>query len=171
MTQPAIRPRTEEDVDDVVDLAVRAWTPVFASMRATLGDALFLRFWPDWERDQATAVRDAITTHDTWVTDWDDEVVGFVTVVFDEAGRSGDIHMIAVDPDRQLRGIARDLTDFAIAEMRRRGLTLATVSTGGDPGHAPARHTYESAGFTAFPQVLYARLIEPGPDAGDVGRE
>jgi hypothetical protein len=43
--------------------------------------------------------------------------------------------------------------------MRARGIDLATVSTGGDPGHAAARRTYESAGFTAFPQVWYAKLL------------
>ena len=45
--------------------------------------------------------------------------------------------------------------------MRRRGITLATVATGGDPGHAPARRTYEKAGFTSFPQVLYSRILAP----------
>jgi len=33
------------------------------------------------------------------------------------------------------------------------------VATGGDPGHAPARATYEKAGFTGCPQVWYAKLL------------
>ena len=43
--------------------------------------------------------------------------------------------------------------------MRARGLDLAIVATGGDPGHAPARRTYEKAGFTGCPQVWYAKLL------------
>ena len=33
------------------------------------------------------------------------------------------------------------------------GLPLAEIGTGGDPGHAPARHVYEKAGFTPVPLV------------------
>jgi hypothetical protein len=38
-------------------------------------------------------------------------------------------------------------------------VTLCVVSTGGDPGHAPARATYERNGFVAFPQVLDSTLL------------
>ena len=31
--------------------------------------------------------------------------------------------------------------------MRSRGMDIAVVETGGDPGHAPARAAYEKAGF------------------------
>jgi GNAT superfamily N-acetyltransferase len=60
--------------------------------------------------------------------------------------------MIAVDPSFQRRGVAAALTNWALDAMRVVGATLATVGTGGDPGHAPARHTYESAGFTPWPR-------------------
>ncbi len=43
-----------------------------------------------------------------------------------------------------------------IAEL---GIPLAEIGTGGDPGHAPARHVYEKAGFTAVPQVLYYKAL------------
>jgi hypothetical protein len=33
------------------------------------------------------------------------------------------------------------------------------IGTGGDPGHAPARRTYEAAGFTPLPLVRYYRLL------------
>jgi hypothetical protein len=33
--------------------------------------------------------------------------------------------------------------------MKEAGMQVATVSTGGDPSHAPARRAYEKAGFTA----------------------
>jgi ribosomal protein S18 acetylase RimI-like enzyme len=79
--------------------------------------------------------------------------------VFDQADLSGEIYMIAVDPDAQRQGIAGALTEFALDEMRARGITLAIVATGGDDGHAPARATYEKAGFTGCPQVWYAKQL------------
>ena len=161
MTGPTIVPFAPEHADRIVDLSLAAWAPVFASFQAVLGDALYRRVHPDWRRDQATAVRTALRTNDTWVAVSDDDVQGFVNVVFDEGERSGEIHMIAVDPAVQRHGIATALTDFALDQMRARGLTLAIVATGGDPGHAPARATYEKAGFIGCPQVWYARTLPP----------
>jgi ribosomal protein S18 acetylase RimI-like enzyme len=68
--------------------------------------------------------------------------------------------MIAVDPATQRKGIATLLTGHALDEMRARGIDLAIVATGGDPGHTPARRTYEKAGFTACPQVWYSMLLK-----------
>ena len=97
--------------------------------------------------------------NDTWVAVDDGSTTGFVNVTFDQAERSGEIYMIAVDPAAQRRGVASRLTEHALDEMRARGLDLAIVATGGDPGHAPARRTYEKAGFTGCPQVWYAKLL------------
>ena len=153
------RAATAADTDRIVELSLAAWAPVFESFRAVLGDDLYQRVHPDWTTHQAASVRDAIERHETWVSVVDGAVGGFVNVIFDPQESSGEIYMIAVDPAVQRRGIATALTEHALAEMRARGLTLATVATGGDPGHAPARATYEKAGFTACPQVWYARLL------------
>ena len=40
---------------------------------------------------------------------------------------------------------------------------LAHIATGGDPGHAAARHTYEKAGFTALPLVRYYKELPAVP--------
>jgi ribosomal protein S18 acetylase RimI-like enzyme len=154
-----VRPFEQADQEAIVALSLRAWEPVFASFRRVLGDELYQRVHPDWERDQAASVTDALTRHDTWVALIDRTIVGFVNVTFDVEQRSGEIYMIAVDPSAQRQGVAALLTELALDEMRARGLDLAIVATGGDPGHAPARHTYEKAGFTPFPQVWYSRLL------------
>ncbi|MFN0091542.1 MAG: GNAT family N-acetyltransferase [Acidimicrobiales bacterium] len=153
------------DTDRVVELSLAAWEPVFASSRAILGDRLYRRVHPDWRTDQAASVRDALERHETWVATTDGVVTGFVNVVFDTDARSGEIYMIAVDPTAQRRGIATLLTDLALEEMRARGIDLAIVATGGDPGHAPARAAYEKAGFTGAPQVWYARLLTADANA------
>jgi len=46
------------------------------------------------------------------------------------------------------RGVGERLTAFAADHMRRCGMDIAVVETGGDPGHAPARAPYDEAGFT-----------------------
>jgi ribosomal protein S18 acetylase RimI-like enzyme len=82
-------------------------------------------------------------------------VAGFVAVGLDRAARMGEIVMVAVDPDRQRRGTGRALTAFAVDRMREQGMTVGMVETGGDPGHAPARRTYERAGFRPLPIARY----------------
>jgi GNAT superfamily N-acetyltransferase len=159
MNRTTTRPIAARDVDEVVDLSLRAWAPVFSSFEAMMGPDLYARVHPDWRRDQAAAVRQAIADNDTWVAEMDGRVAGFVNVTFDEAGRSGEIYMVAVDPALQRRGVGALLTERALDAMRARGIDLAIVATGGDPGHAPARATYEKAGFTPVPQVWYSKLI------------
>lgn len=73
--------------------------------------------------------------------------------------RMGEIYMIAVDPDFQRRGTAAALTQHSLAWLKQAGMTTAMVETGGDPGHAPARRTYESAGFRMLPIARYFKKL------------
>ena len=98
MSKVTIRPCTASDVDEIVDLSLRAWAPVFTSFEAMMGPDLYIRVHPDWRRDQAAAVRQALEDNETWAAEVDGRVAGFVNVIFDVAGRSGEIYMIAVDP-------------------------------------------------------------------------
>jgi hypothetical protein len=49
---------------------------------------------------------------------------------------------------------------FVLEKMKASGIQLAIVATGGDPGHAPARRTYEKAGYTALPGVRYYQALK-----------
>jgi GNAT superfamily N-acetyltransferase len=90
----------------------------------------------------------------------DGRPVGFVAVALNAFHeRMGVIDFIGVDPDYQRRGISSRLTQVAIDHMRRQGMDIAVVATGGDPGHAPARAAYEEAGFTLLPISRYFRLL------------
>ena len=159
MHTTSVRVADTGDNELVAALSVRAWRPVFESFEMIWGRPLFERFYPDWSTQHATAVGEALDANPTWVVSVDATVAGFVNVIFDYESRVGEIYMIAVDPDYQRRGLATLLTQHAISEMRSRGMTLAIVKTGGDPGHAPARATYERNGFIALPQVLYSTLL------------
>ena len=157
-----IREFREGDLETVVEFSLRAWSPVFASLRDVLGDDIFLRLHPDWKANQAEAVRASCTNdeRDVLVAVARGHPVGFVAIALNAFHeRMGAIEIIGVDPDYQRRGIGSRLTESATEHMRSRGMDIAVVETGGDPGHAPARAAYETAGFTLLPVARYFRLL------------
>jgi GNAT superfamily N-acetyltransferase len=74
--------------------------------------------------------------------------------------RMGEISMLAVDPDHQGRGIGTALTEFALAWLKEAGMVIAMVETGGDPGQAAARRTYERAGLAKLEIGRYFKTLE-----------
>jgi ribosomal protein S18 acetylase RimI-like enzyme len=156
-----IRRATDDDHEPIVDLSLRAWEPVFASMAEVVGPTLFRHlFTGDWRTYQADDVRRACGAYDVFVATDGDRVVGFTAVDLPADVDHGEIYMIAVDPDHQGRGVGLRLTQTAIEHMRAAGRHLAIVNTGGDPGHAAARATYERAGFTSLPAEQYFLALE-----------
>ena len=159
MTQ--IQPYESSHADAVARLSLRAWSPVFDSLKAALDADVYQTFYPDgWRASQEKSVRDTCANADMklWVALEAGSVAGFVAIRFHE-GKLGEIYMIAVDPEYQRRGIAMALTDFAVERMKEAGMEIAMVETGGDPGHAPARGAYEKAGFRALPLARYFRKL------------
>ena len=152
-----VREFDERDLPVVVELSLRAWAPVFVSIQGVLaGSGVYERLYPgDWRDAQRQAVTDTCRGGPAWVADVDGVVAGFVAARLDHQRRMGEVTMLAVDPDHQRRGIGSGLTEFALAWLRDNGMTVAMVETGGDPGHAPARRTYERAGFTLLPVARY----------------
>jgi len=73
--------------------------------------------------------------------------------------QTGEVELLAVHPDYQNHGIGTELNNFVLEKMRGSGARLAVVGTGGDPGHAPARRSYEKAGYTALPLVRYYKAL------------
>ncbi|MET0609586.1 MAG: GNAT family N-acetyltransferase, partial [Gaiellaceae bacterium] len=72
----------EEDLDAVVAFSLRAWEPVFESLREVLGDKIFLRLHPDWRSNQAEAVKSSCLNEqrDVFVAVADGKPVGFAAV-------------------------------------------------------------------------------------------
>ena len=75
-------------------------------------------------------------------------VVGFVSVQLNAQTFIGEIGLNAVHPDHAGAGIGSKMYDVVLNRMRQAGMRVATVSTGGDASHAPARRAYQKAGFT-----------------------
>jgi ribosomal protein S18 acetylase RimI-like enzyme len=157
-----IEPYDNRQLDAVVRLSLQAWSPVFDSIQKALDTGVYEHFYPDgWRISQQKAVEDVCAAEDTnvWVAIDAGLVVGFVAVKLDSESSMGEIYMVAVDPDFQSRGIGSALLEFALDWMKNAGMSVAMVETGADPGHAPARHTYEKAGFGLFPVARYFKKL------------
>ncbi len=156
----SIRTFAPDDEETVVELALKAWEPVFGSMAQTVGPDIFRKlFGDDWRRYQETDIRRALATYSVSVAETSDRVVGYVAVDLPAGESHGQIYMIAVEPDHQGRGLGAALTQHAVEEIRAAGRDLAVVETGADPGHAAARATYERAGFVSLPAERYYLLL------------
>ena len=132
---------------------------------------MYRAFYPnDWRVSQQKAVEDVCAAEDTniWIAisaERDSEgtdtgsTVGFIAVKLDSESSMGEIYMVAVDPDFQGHGIGSALIEFALAWMKDAGMSVAMVETGGDPGHAAARRTYEKLGFGLLPIARYFKKL------------
>ncbi|HEX5586778.1 MAG TPA: GNAT family N-acetyltransferase [Acidimicrobiia bacterium] len=159
---PVIREYRPTDCEAVVALALRAWEPVFASIREALGDEIdTLLHGTDWKAYQQRAVEDALADEAmrVWVAATGDTVVAFMAVSLDAERSIGELWMIAVDPSAQNHGLGTSLTNLATDWMRDAGMKTAMIGTGGDPGHAPARRAYDKAGYTPLPIVQYYKAL------------
>ena len=153
-----IRPVGGNDVEDLVRLSLLAWTPVFGSFERILGHNIYASIWPEWRTSQRAAVETVCKGDEktaVWVAEWDGKVVGFLAYELNLEGKTGEIQLLAVHPDHQNLGIGTELNRFALKKMQQGGMKLAIAETGGDPSHAPARRSYEKAGYTGLPLVRY----------------
>ncbi len=149
-------------LESVVRLSIRAWTPVFDSLQNVMNADVYQAFYPNqWQVSQQQAVEAVCAATDTsvWVAIGKGLTVGFVAVKLHLEDSMGEIYMVAVDPDFQGHGIGSALVEFALAQMKDAGMSIAMVETAGDPGHAPARHMYEKAGFELFPVARYFKPL------------
>jgi ribosomal protein S18 acetylase RimI-like enzyme len=157
-----IEPYEPRHLDHVVRLAVRAWDPVFASLKEQLAAEVYQAFYPDgWQVSQEKSVQETCNSPDMklWVAIESGPPVGFVAVRLHKESSLGEIYMIAVDPDHQRKGIAAALSDVALAWMKEAGMSIAMVETAGDPGHGPARGLYARTGFKALPLARYFKKL------------
>lgn len=157
-----IEPYKPHHLDAVVRLSLRAWSPVFESIQKGMNADVYQAFYPDnWRVSQQKAVEDVCAAEDmnVWVAIEAGLTVGFIAVKLHSEDSMGEIYMVAVDPDFQGHGIGSTLIELALDWMKDGGMSVAMVETGGDPGHAPARHTYEKVGFGLFPVARYFKKL------------
>ena len=157
-TDILIRPATPQDHQRCQDIAVAAWTPIYASSRFALGDDIYTHLHPDGLASKARQIAAAFATHlDLILVACDpnsNDVLGFATFRLDHDRRVGEIGNNAVDPARRGRGIGAALYEHVLARFRQEGMTVARVTTGLDDAHAPARAAYQKVGFERSTQSV-----------------
>lgn len=158
-----IRPFDPADMPRLQAIREAAFTPIFAAFRAMLGEDLYALAQARDDQNQS-ALLDALAAPDSgwsvFVADRSGETVGFVSTQCDPDTLMGEVGLNAVDPAHAGHGIGTAMYDFAVAHLKSSGMRVATVSTGGDPSHAPARRAYQKAGFTShIPSVWMCRLL------------
>jgi ribosomal protein S18 acetylase RimI-like enzyme len=155
---PTLRPVRDDDIEILVQLTLAAFVPVFASFERMLGPAVYRLIWPDWRASQRNGVETLCRERDkytVWVAEEAGAPVGLVAWSVDPADKTGRVQFLAVHPAHQNRGIGTALNELALQKMKEAGVRLASVETGNDDSHAPARRSYEKAGFVAMPLVRY----------------
>ncbi|GCE05402.1 GNAT family N-acetyltransferase [Dictyobacter aurantiacus] len=153
----SIRLMSDEDIEPIVQLSLLAWAPVFDSFQQVLGERIYALMYPDWKKQQQEVVEKYCREEQTtvYVADVDGRVAGFITYTLNNEDKTGEVDLLAVHPEYQNRGIGTELNTFVFERMKERGIKLASVGTGGDPGHAPARRSYEKAGYIGLPLMRY----------------
>ncbi len=163
-----IRRFSPDDMEEVVQLSLLAWMPVYHSFEQVLGTKIYSLLFPDWKMTQRATVETICSEQEktlVWVQKrWNHYGVYRYTLNSQENGQdnTGEVELLAVHPDYQNQGIGTELNHFALEKMKESGMKLAIVATGGDPGHASARRTYEKAGYTALPVTGIIKTCRSG---------
>ncbi|MEM7102877.1 MAG: GNAT family N-acetyltransferase [Bacteroidota bacterium] len=155
---------TKEDLEELQVIRARAFQPVFDSFRKILGHTIYeLAQKPEdiSQKDYLTSLFDEATLWQMWKADSNGKTIGFVAIRLDEKAKVGEIGLNAIDPDYANNGLGTQMYDFAINIMKNAGMKVATVATGGDPSHIPARKAYQNAGFNVeIPSVWMCQVLD-----------
>ena len=165
LNELTIGPVQPDEMDAVCAIAKEAWEPIHDAMIDALGHDLHNKLSPDWKAAKAEQIRKQFEASPEWVLAVRDgeTIAGFVTFAVDPGKSLGTIRNNAVHTDYQGKGIGTAMYEHVLAGFREAGLKYASVSTGLDPGHAPARSAYEKAGFNLRQEaVTYYKQLDEG---------
>ena len=162
MEEAVIRPARDDDLEVIKQIAVEAWEPIYESFQKTAGDELFATIFSNWRADKAEQIAKHYRSYPetTLVTEYDGQVVGFITYNLFEQDKAGVIGNNAIHPKYQGRGLGTKQYQKVIEIFRERKMIYAQVHTGADEVHAAARAAYEKVGFKPiFYGVLYCQKL------------
>ena len=152
-----------DDLPRLDEVRQAAFAPVFASFRSILGEEIYNLAQAPQDEAQGALLASLLAPESRWevyVAERAGVAVGFVSVQLNQESQVGEIGLNAVHPAYAGKGIGTEMYAFAIARMKEAGMRVATVGTGGDASHAPARRAYEKAGFTVqIPSVWLCRTL------------
>ena len=158
-----IRDSKESDLPVLEDIRQKAFTPIFDSFRSILGDQIYSLAQEPEDNLQSKLLNDMFLPESLWrifVAELSGEIVGFVSIRMNIDSKVGEIGLNAVNPDHSGQGIGTEMFNFATNKMRLGGMQVATVATGGDRSHEPARRAYEKSGFNVqIPSVWMCQKL------------
>jgi len=145
-----IRLANINDLPTMENIRQKAFRPVFASFRNILGDEIYSLAQEPEDNKQSELLSSMLAPNSVWhlfVLELSQGVIGFVSVQLDNETKVGEIGLNAVHPDYSRKGFGTEMYKYAIKIMKESGMEVATVATGGDESHIPARKAYEKSGF------------------------
>ncbi len=157
-----LRTCTSADIPALTELTIDTFRELFTVALPDIRPEVTAHDHGRWEDDYRVEVPSLFApAEDRHITlaEQEGRIVGYVGWDITNDGTSGRLQMVAVHPDARRQGVARALCTEVISELRRRGVVVVHIGTGGDAFHAPARALYESLGFIPYPTVDYARAL------------
>jgi len=163
MNIPKMRRAGNHDLPVLQKIRAAAFTPVSASFCKMLGESLYELVQAREDEAQPELLASLLAHGSPWelfVAEVAGEVAGFVALRLNQETRVGEIGLNAVHPDHAGQGIGTAMYEFALSRMKAGDMRAATVATGGDESHAPARRAYRKAGFARqIPSVWMCREL------------
>lgn len=157
-----IRDCTSADIPVLTELTIETFRELFTVALVDIRPEITELDHGRWEDDYRVEVPSLFAPADDrhiTLAEHEGRILGYVGWNTTNTGTSGRLEMVAVHPDARRQGVARALCTAVISELRRRGVAVVHIGTGGDAFHAPARALYESLGFIPYPTVDYARTL------------
>ena len=141
-----IRAFSAADLEAISEIRALAFEPTFRSFRELVGEAVSALAFSQADAEQAEHLASVCapkSDHHVYVALMDQMIVGFVS--FPSTRQRNRRDRLECRSSRSLRnGIGTTLYTFAIDQMRRAGMLLATVGVGGDPSHIQAQRAYRT---------------------------
>lgn len=153
-----IRRATVADADAVMNIACRCWKIIYDGYRQILGNELYESIYDKPLELKMKHILQEVLEDRTFVAEFDGVICGFASYRID--GTTGVVGHNAVMPEYKGHGIAGQLYERVFEQFRAHGCTIATVHTGLDDGHAPARKAYAKMGFeVGLPSINYYKKL------------
>jgi len=163
MQAAVIRNASANDLPRMQEIRQASFAPIFASFRAMLGDELYELVQAREDAAQSEHLDSLLAPDSNWevhVAEVAGAVVGFVAYQLNQETRTGEIGLNAVHPGHAGQGIGATMYELALSRMKQAGMQAATVATGADASHEPARRAYRKVGFAAqIPSVWMCRRL------------
>lgn len=144
-----IRSFRPEDEPRAAEILGNAFVHIFKGLKEQLGSELFAAIYGDGRKNRAELLKTHIKNEPDHIViaERNGKIVGVGTYHVSKPTQTGIIAANGVDPDCGEKGVGQEMYSAILERFRAEGLLYATVTTGLDEAHAPARRAYERVGF------------------------